>query len=130
MSARNELLDLYSQWRTWTDAEADAIRAAAWPQVNRCQNAKLRLQERILSATEQWHLEARLGGARETGVDPQVRRIVDELILLELRNGELVDSARRRARQQEDELDRSRRNLRQLQRAYAPSREALWQSYS
>lgn len=130
MSARTDLLDLYQEWRTWTDAEAQAIRAGAWNQVNRCQDAKTRLQERILFATEQWQTEARLDRDHVREIDPQLRRVVDELILLELRNGELVEEKRREARRDRQELETSTRNLAALRRSYAPSRQALWQTYS
>jgi hypothetical protein len=130
MSARSNLLDLYGQWRTLSDEEAEAIRVAAWPQVARCQDAKQVLQTRILETTDQWHLESLIGHDDHPAMDPQVRRVVEELILLELRNTELVDEQRRNARREQQALDRSSRNLQQLQRAYAPSRESLWQSYS
>ena len=61
---------------------------------------------------------------------PDSAEVNAALAEVDARIGELVDGAQRRARQQQDEFDRSRRNIRQLQRAYAPSREALWQSFS
>ncbi|MBM3881352.1 MAG: hypothetical protein FJ387_16770 [Verrucomicrobia bacterium] len=130
MSARNDLLRLYQEWRVWSDAEADAIKTSAWPQVSRCQDAKQALQERIVSATERWVSEERVPGEPARDIDPQVRRLVDELILLEMRNGELLADQRLAARSQQQQVERSRRNLRQIQRVYAPSRQALWESYS
>ena len=129
MSAQNDLLELYQEWRAWTEAEGEAIRAAAWPQVAKCQGAKKDLQRRILTTTEQAQVEAQVSDGERRGIDPQVRRIVDELILLELRNSELVDEQRHRAEERLRDLDQRERNLRQLQRAYAPSRAGLWQSY-
>jgi hypothetical protein len=130
MSAHSRLLNLYHEWRTWTDAEAEAIRGAAWSRVAECQEAKHRLQERILLATDDWRVEARAQGERHREVDPEVRRIVDELIRLEMRNSELVDQHKRSTKRQQQELELSTTRLRRLQRAYAPNRLALWQQYS
>ncbi len=129
MSAHDDLLGVYEQWRTWSEAEGEAIQAGAWPQVARCQDAKLKLQSRILTATEAWQSENPNRGQEGT-VDPQVRRVVSELILLEVRNSEWVAEQRRQAHRDRDQLGQSRRNLRQIQRAYAASPRALWQSYS
>jgi hypothetical protein len=129
MSAHDDLLDLYEQWRTWSETEGEAIKAGAWPQVAQCQDAKLKLQSRILTATEVWQSED--PKRRQEGtVDPQVRRVVGELILLEVRNSEWVSEQRRQANRERDQLHQSRRNLRHIQKAYAASPGARWQSYS
>jgi hypothetical protein len=130
MNARGELFGLYEQWRAWTQAETEAIQQAIWNKVAQCQGEKHRLQAEILAATERWHEESRIDGGGRPEQDPQLRRVVDELILLEYKNSELVEEQRRIARRQQDETERSGRNLRQIQRAYALSREAIWESYS
>lgn len=130
MNARRELFGLYEQWRTWTRTEGEGIQQANWNAVARCQAAKHQLQAEILKATERWHEEVRFSGGTRPDQDPELRRVVDELILLEYKNSELVEEQRRTMRQQQRDAEQSGRNLRQIQRAYALSREAIWESYS
>ena len=52
MSACSTLLELYQEWRKWTDAEGEAILENDWPKVKRCQAAKAELQPHILQQTE------------------------------------------------------------------------------
>lgn len=130
MSTGQELFNLYSRWRGLTDDEAEGIRAGAWEQVDECQAAKLELQGQILAATDRFQAVSKATGETHSEVETQIRKVVGELILLEMRNGELIEDQKQKARRQKEELDRSSRNLKQIRRAYAPSREALWQSYS
>ena len=97
--------------------------------VAQCQDAKLKLQSCILTATEVWQSENPRPD-REGAVDPEVRRVVSDLILLEVRNSEWVAERREEAERERNEIRQSRRNLRHIHRAYAPSAHALWQSYS
>jgi hypothetical protein len=130
MSTGQELFSLYGRWRGLTDNEAEGIRAGAWEQVDECQAAKLELQGQILAATDRFQAVSKATGEPLSEVETQIRKVVGELILLEMRNGELIEDQKQKARHQKDELDRSSRNLKQIRLAYAPSREALWQSYS
>jgi len=55
---------------------------------------------------------------------------MDELMLMERRNDALLQAKRREAKEQEHTLDRTQRNLRQIQKSYIPPSRTHWQSYS
>ncbi len=121
MTSGEELHALYEQWRQLTRSEGDAIRVAAWPQVEHCQQAKAQLQPRISEVA------ARLDAAEH---EKEFRPVVEELIQLEKQNREVLQAQRQVARHQKDELDQASRNLRQIHRGYVPLAPAHWQSYS
>jgi hypothetical protein len=130
MSAHSYLLGLYQEWRSWSEMEGAAIQSAAWNRVDECQGAKLQLQPRIVAASETLHTE--LAAARQpySAYEPQLRGIVAELIALERRNSEWLAEQRKHAQAEADSLSRTGGHLRQVRRAYAPSRESAWHSYS
>ena len=130
MSARQELWNLYEQWRGLTEAEAEAIRSASWGRLSEWQDAKFRLQQEIIQATEAFQTEQVCNELNREELECQFRTLIGELILLETRNGELLAVRRQSAKREQMEMDRSHRNLRQIQRSYAPQRSVLWQSYS
>jgi hypothetical protein len=121
MTSAEELHALYLQWRQLTRSEGEAIRLAAWTQVEQCQLAKGRLQPRISEVS------ARLDAVAH---EREFRPVVDELIQLEKQNREVLQAQRQVARQQKDELDQASRHLRQIHRSYVPVAPAHWQSYS
>lgn len=121
MSASEELAGLLRQWRLLTEQEGRAIAAAAWNQVDGCQTAKVRLQPRISE------LCARL----EPGVHEKLfRPVIEDLMQLERQNSSLLDRERAAAAEHQESLDRTRRNLRHIQKSYLPPARAHWQSYS
>ena len=130
MEAHTQLRALYQEWRELSEREAEAIQTAFWSKVTKCQEAKKELQRRIVSITEVMQSEIATLGLSQSVVDDEMRRIVDELILLESRNGDLLADQRERGKKEESELERSSRNLRQVHRAYAGQQTAAWQSYS
>lgn len=121
MSAMEELSELYRQWRSLTEEEGDAISAGAWSQVEGFQSAKARLQPRI---TE---LSQRVDALTH---ETRFRPVVEELMQLERRNGAMLQKKRAAAQEQEQVLDRTHRNLRQIQKSYLPPARMHWQSYS
>jgi hypothetical protein len=121
MSPPEELFALYKQWRRLTQSEGDAIRVAAWPQVEQCQQAKARLQPRIGEISRQIDAHSH---------DQHFRPVVRELIQLEQRNRELLQAQREVARHQKEQLDQSSRHLRQIHRHYVAAAPVHWQSYS
>jgi 5-bromo-4-chloroindolyl phosphate hydrolysis protein len=132
MSARDELAELYEQWRHWTEEEGMAIRIASWRRVDECQAAKLKLQRLIVRTTEQMHDDV-------VGLPSQVeanerffRRIIDGLIELERRNLELFANQRQQAEHERQSLDRTTRHLRQIHRSYVRDHSLTehWRSYS
>lgn len=130
MSARLDLLELYEQWRIWTRREGEAIEQGIWAQVNLCQDAKLKLQLDIVSVTDRWHREAQAQGKPPPTGDAQLRRVLDELIRMEMHNADVLADKRKQATVERDSMEQSKSRLRGIAKAYAPSREALWQSYS
>jgi hypothetical protein len=130
MSAYQELKSLYQEWRRLSEAEGKAIRLNEWLAVNECQSAKYKLQACITLATETFLSDAAKEGRDAGEYDRQFRGTVAELIQLEERNGLWLEDQMRHARQQQEELSRSARNLRQVHRAYAAAESAAWHSYS
>lgn len=129
-SADAHLTDAYREWRQWTEAEGEAIRAGDWPRVGACQDAKRSLQPRIQvlreAAQQGW---ARLGDAGAAQARA-LQCMVEELIALEEQNRERLAAQRQAALARRTELDRSRANLRRLRGSYAPARGAAWSSFS
>jgi hypothetical protein len=121
MSPELEFTALLDKWRRLTEEEGCAISAGNWAQVENFQSAKSLLQPRISEVRE------RIAPARH---ESQFRPIIDELIRLERRNQSLIDNRRKAAQEQERDLNRSDRNLRQIHKSYLPPARALWQSYS
>lgn len=121
MSPTEELSELFRQWRSLTEDEGVAIEAGAWNQVEGCQSAKSRLQPRISELSQRVD-----SAAHET----RFRPVVEELMQMERRNGVLLQQKRSNAREQQHSLDRSQRNLRQIQKSYLPPARMHWQSYS
>lgn len=130
MSACATLLELYQEWRKWTELEGEAILANDWRQVGHCHTAKEDLQPRLLKQTEDAQAECARDGIDRKSFEKQVRSRVNELIYLETRNGEMLAEQKRLAHLESDALERSSRNLPKIQRRYAPGPAAAWESYS
>ena len=121
MTPGDELAALYEQWRTLTEDEGRAIAAEAWTNVEHCQNAKARLQSRIIEVSQRLDADTH---------DRQFKPVLDALMDLERRNDALLRERRNTAERARETLDRSSRNLRQLHKSYVPPVRTLWQSYS
>jgi serine phosphatase RsbU (regulator of sigma subunit) len=130
LSARDYLRGLYKTWRTLTDEETEAINAHAWSRVHQCQACKRKLQDQIVLATEELNAELVFSGLNRADTEVEFRRMVEELILLESRNGELIANRMDQAREEQSETERSARNLRQVHRAYSSAALPAWCSYS
>jgi hypothetical protein len=130
MSAQANLLQLYQDWRAWTDSEREAILASDWRKVKSCQEAKSQLQPLILKQTEQAQKECLQAGADKTALDKRIRSVINELIYLESCNGECITEQRAQAQAEFDGLQRSGRNLTRIQKHYAPGPRMAWESYS
>jgi hypothetical protein len=130
MSAQANLLQLYQDWRGWTESEREAIAEGDWRRVKVCQGAKNQLQPKILKETEEAQVEwLRLGVDRKS-MEKQLRSVVNELIYLETRNGEFIAEQRERAQAEFDRLERSGRNLSKIQKHYVTEHSIGWESYS
>jgi hypothetical protein len=121
--------ELYEKWRSLTEAEGNAIRISAWAKVDWFQTEKLKLQPQIMNATAEFY-EGLNYQPDPKRVEQRIRGTLRELIELERQNSETLADRKRDTQSKLDEIDCTRRNLRHLQRSYAPSREAAWQSYS
>ena len=133
MSAQAILLNLYQDWRAWTEAEREAIQSNDWRRVQVCQGAKSELQPRILRQTEAAQHECSRAGGDRAILDKKVRSLINELIYLETRNGEFIAEQRALAETEFDGLERSGRNLQKIQQRYvpeAPRAPLAWESYS
>ncbi len=130
MSAQANLLELYRDWRRWTEAESEAIQAGDWRKVKFCQSAKSELQPQILRGTQDAQMECARSGSDRGAMEKTVRSIVNELIYLETRNGEFLAEQRAGTEAEMEEMGRSGRNLSRIQKSYAPGGPAAWESYS
>jgi hypothetical protein len=131
MTARENLLALYAHWRRLTEAEAEAMRGAAWNQVAEGQEAKAELQTRILAATEAAQLESSGLPVQQAAEERQLRAVINALIGLEKNNLELLAARRAEAERERQHLDQTGQTLRRLHRSYVPAGpSAHWQSYS
>jgi hypothetical protein len=130
MSACSTLLELYQEWRKWTETEGEAILENDWPKVKRCQAAKAELRPRILQQTEEAQAECLRDGIDRRAFDKQLRSRVNELIYLETRNGEFLAEQRERAEAEFAALERAGRNLPRIHKQYTRASSAAWGSYS
>lgn len=123
MSTPAELLQWFSEWRRLTDAEGEAIAAAAWATLLEVQSAKARLQVDILG----WERACAPQSVRDF---PALRPLLGEIIGLEARNRDRLARLDHEARVERESLDRSRRDLRRLQGSFAAPATPAWESYS
>ena len=128
MNCQETVNALYEDWRLLSETEGSAISTADWARVAQCQDAKQQLQSRIIVATEALQKEAVANGLNPKRTERGLRPIVERLIQLELRNQELLASRRQSDEFEKAELEKSGRNLRQVQHAYGSPRDAVWQS--
>ncbi len=125
MSAGADLDEAYGEWRRLSEAEGKAIRAGDWRFVGECQQALRRLQPVIDHLTEQ----ARKA-VSPTNCPVPPRATILELIELQRRNLASLLQRRQRLSAKVEELSRSNRNLRGIQRSYCPVPPPAWNSYS
>ena len=130
MSACATLLESYQEWRNWTHAEGEAILDGDWRAVKRAQAAKAELQPRIVQEMQEAQRECERDGINRPAFDKQLRSLVNELIYLETRNGEMLAEKHQTLRGEYDALRRSGRNLNRIQKQYTTGASAAWESYS
>lgn len=130
MIARQNLMAAYNSWEEVTENEGAAIQAGNWRRVRECQETKRQLQTRIIQLTEAANEECTRAGLNPRMFEEDLRRAVNLLIALETRNATLLADQRHAAEVEFAGLDHASRNLRRLQKSYAPAPNAMWQSYS
>jgi hypothetical protein len=130
MAAESELHHAFSEWGRLAEAEGQAIRAGNWSFVADCQHALTHLRPIINRLTVQ-------AGPKPTGQDSSstssrtsLRVMAMELIELERRNLAWLEHRRQTLSAHVEHLSRTGRNLRGIQRSYAPPTPSGWSSYS
>jgi hypothetical protein len=130
MSAQANLLQLYQDWRAWTETEREAISEGNWRQVKLCQSAKSELQPEILKKTEAAQVEWLRLGLDRKAMEKQLRSVVNELIYLETANAQYIAEGRVSVGEELEKLNRSGRTLNKMQKHYAAETPVGWESYS
>jgi hypothetical protein len=130
MSVDAALAAACQEWRSLAETEGEAIRTLNWNLVAACQAALADLQTRLSRIHEAAKREWAQLGKKKSEREAALRNVASELIKLEKRNLALLNDARRSVQDQLDDLDQSRLNLKRIQRSYAVTRPAAWNSYS
>lgn len=124
MSARTELAGILAQWQQLSRDEGRAIDAAAWPRLRKIQARKAVLRQPLTQAFQRCAKEE---GRADFPFQSELARIISLLT----RNGERLAARCRQARARQEALERSRRNLRRIERSYSHlGRRANGHSYS
>ena len=130
MNAQANLLQLYQDWRTWTETEREAISDGNWRQVRVCQEAKSNLQPQILRQTEEAQGEWKRLGLDRKAMEKQLRSVVNELIYLETANAQVLSGQRNATSEELERLSQSGRTLSKIQKHYVSEAPIGWESYS
>ena len=119
---------LYSRWAELTHRERESILAEAWSNLQVIQAEKYKLQTQIIQVTDRIERPFdESGPLREYW--RSLRGVIAELIQLETRNGELVDSRKRATQAELLELESSSKTLKRLHRSYTSKGGENWTSY-
>jgi hypothetical protein len=128
MTADGELHCAYVEWRRLAEAEGEAIRADNWGFVAECQRALTHLRPIIDRLTNAARQEPASPGSGSLTGQTHYRAIVLELMELERRNLTWLQQRREKLSAQIEQLSRAGRNLRGIQRSYAPLGPSAWTS--
>lgn len=120
----------YTQWRALSEAENGSIRAGQWMHVDRIQESKRNLQQFIVGATQELRKQCVACGIDPDVVEARLRDLINDLIHMESTNGRELAEQMRAVREQQQQLDASSHNLRQVKRVYSSGRDTHWESYS
>jgi hypothetical protein len=118
------VIDLYQEWKRFTEEEGAAILASDWAAVEQAQFSKKQLQAEILRAAE------RIAPSSQAEADPVIREHLRELIELETRNHATLEKCLQSAGREKQNLDRTSVRLRQIHKSYVPQQGAAWNQYS
>jgi hypothetical protein len=132
MDPEAELLAALSEWRRLAEAIGKAIREGNWNFVAECQSAISQLRPSLDRVTGQNRQNsASPTAALSSGTrKATARAIVLDLIELEKRNLASIRERREKLAAHVAQLGRTNRNLRGIQRSYAPPLPSAWNSYS
>ena len=126
MSNPATLSQALGEWRRLAEAEGQAIRAGNWSLLADCQAALAAVR----GAIDQ--LAGEVNGSTNEGLRSKTshRSVALELIELQRKNLATLKERRERLSVHVEQLTRAGRNLRGIQRSYAPPGPAAWTSYS
>ncbi|MGD1019096.1 MAG: hypothetical protein ABSA12_07225 [Verrucomicrobiia bacterium] len=127
---RDTLRAYYERWRQLTEAEGSAISAGQWTQVESLQVAKQQLRSFIDGARHDLRAACQACGMATRGIEQEFRSLIFQLLDLEHANAEVLAAKRDRASQEKEEVGHVIQKLRELRRAYAPTRPSVWETYS
>jgi hypothetical protein len=127
MSARNSLLEWLEEWREWTLAEREAIKAQCWPSVRKCQQAKAQLQAALSGASV---LPTYPKGETEATAAKPLQNLLKEVVALEEQNRDQLARHKAEVQARTADLAQSARNLRRVRQSYAGRTDGFWQTYS
>jgi len=130
MNAETALVEAYQEWRRLAETEGDAVRTANWGLLAASQRALGHLRDRITTLTADTRREWAQFGSDVSAKEKNFRAIISELLQLERQNSTLLAGMQKNVKSHIDKLDQTGRNLRRIQRSYAPARQAAWTSFS
>jgi hypothetical protein len=123
-------LESYARWEHWTLTEGQALGAADWKTLAKCQEEKASLEPVILRLTEAAEGEWVQLGMAGASVRAQVRSRIEALIALEKSNQATLAQRYEDHLRKKRDLRVARRNLGHVQRCYLNHLTPTWQSYS
>jgi hypothetical protein len=132
MDSEAELRAALSEWRRLAEAVGKAIREGNWSFVAECQSAISQLRPALDRVTGQNRQNSESPTSAPPGAARKAtaRAIVLDLIELEKRNLASIQERREKLAAHVAQLGRTNRNLRGIQRSYAPPLPSAWNSYS
>jgi hypothetical protein len=130
ITSEDQLFEAYQDWRRLAELEGEGIRARDWILVTDCQKKLGALQTRIIRLTNQARDEWRQQGADLTSKENGLRQTISSLVQLEMQNSSSLSTAQEGAREQMDELDVARQNLKRVHRTYSQTDSGGWNSFS
>ncbi len=130
MAAESELHHALTEWGRLAEAEGQAIRAGNWSFVADCQHALAQLRPIINRLTVQAGPNPTRQDSSSTSSRPSLRAMAMELLELERRNLAWLEHRRQTLSAHVKQLSRTGRNLRGIQRSYAPPTPSAWSSFS
>lgn len=128
MSAKEEIVEFYEEWRTLSREEATAIQEDEWTRVHQCQSRKSALQKLIIQRTPV--MEQELCNEDADAAQREIRTVIADLISMERNNGELIAERRRDMSAEKEGLETSSRKISRIKKAYASKPQTAWFSYS
>ncbi len=130
MSAENDLLEAYREWRRLAEAEREAIKASNWSMLSAFQKALENIYGRIselsMAAREEWAESSCDRAAKEKSLQATIR----ELLVLGRGNQALLNVIREAAQVRLEQLNQAGLNLQRIKHSYGFTPPAAWNSFS